>query len=81
MLRRICGAGIFVKQSARSDAEEGTGGVMLQAVLSAVLGLALMVLLLVGLLSVALVLLVLGVAVLGGLGRVVLPDRRRHLRA
>ncbi len=52
---------------------------MLQALLSAIIGLALMMILMIGLLSVALVLLAAGVTIVGGLARVVVPRPPRRL--
>ncbi len=52
---------------------------MMQALLSAVVGLALTMVLVVGLLSAALVLLGVAAAVVGGLGRVLVPARRARL--
>ncbi len=52
---------------------------MLQALLSVIIGLALMMILMIGLLSIALVLLAAGVTIVGGLARVVVPGPPRRL--
>ncbi len=52
---------------------------MLQGFVSAILGLAIMMVLMICLLSAVLVLLVLAITVLGGIGRLLVPARKQRL--